>query len=318
VLRLACAVLAAAAVLTACSAGVDTTRSVSARTTVAAPTSGADSGPVDPALTEAKLRAVDPCGLLDARLLGDIGTPSGQPSGDPFQGCNAKVTVNGQQTTITVTLGAAVPELDHDAIALAGLRVLEAKQDASCTEKAVTQDAPSRAIVVRIDAKGGDPCAVGKQAMTAVIARIRTAPPALPAGDSVMATVDPCTLVDRATVASLVGPQAKLDSSSLHDCAWRQNGMTLEVSAKIGVNPAVPGFDKPPTPVDLGGVAGYQADSSTSYPSCTVQWADRPLAGDHGEVVTVYVGNGQKTPGVDTCGHAVAAGKIVVAKLPKS
>jgi len=318
VLRLACTVLAAAVVLTACSPGVDLTRSVSARTDVAAPTSGADSGPVDPALTEAKLRAVDPCGLRDTRLLGDIGTPSGQPSGDPFQGCHANVTVNGQQTTVSVTLGDAVPELDHDAIALAGLRVLAAKQDASCTDKAVTQDSPSRAIVVRVDAKGGDPCAIGKQALTAVIARIRTAPPQLPAGGSVMAAVDPCTLVDQATIASLVGPQARLDSESLHDCAWRQNGMTLEVNAKIGVNPAVPGFDTPPTPVDLGGVAGYQSDSSTAYPSCTVQWADRPLSGDHGEVVTVYVGNGQKTPGVDTCGHAVAAGKIVAAKLPKS
>ncbi|QUQ71241.1 hypothetical protein [Kutzneria sp. CA-103260] len=317
-LRLACAVFAAAVVLTACSSGVDTTRSVSARTTVAAPTSGADAGPVDPALTEAKLRAVDPCGLLDARLLGDIGTPSGQPSGDAFQGCHAGVTVNGQQVTVSVTLGDAVPELDHDALALAGLRVLAAKQDASCTEKAVTQDAPSRAVVVRVDAKGGDPCGIGKQALTAVIARIRTAPPQLPAGGSVMAAVDPCTLVDQATVAALVGPQARLDSESLHDCAWRQNGITLEIYAKIAGNPAVPGFDKPPTPVDLGGVTAYQSDSSTSYPSCTVQWADRPISGSQGEVVTVYVGNGQKTPGVDTCGRAVAAGKIVTTKLPKS
>ncbi|MFI9384411.1 hypothetical protein [Kutzneria sp. NPDC052558] len=317
-LRLACAVFAAAAVLTACSSGVDTTRSVSARTTVAAPSSGADTGPVDPALTEAKLRAVDPCGLLDTRLLGDLGAPSGQPSGDPFQGCHATVSINGQQATISLTLGDAVPELDHDSIALAGLRVLEAKQDASCTDKAVTQASPSRAVVVRVDAKGSDPCGIGQRALTAVIARIRTAPPQLPAGGSVMAPIDPCGLVDPATIASLVGPQARLDSESLHDCAWRQNGMTLEVSTKISGNPAVPGFDKPPTPVDLGGVTGYQSDSSTSYPSCTVQWADRPLSGDRGEVVTVYVGNGQKTPGVDTCGHAVAAGKIVAAKLPKS
>ena len=186
-LRLTCAVLVAAAALTACSSGVDLTRSVSARTTVAAPTSGADAGPVDPALTEAKLRAVDPCGLLDARLLGDIGTAKGQPSGDPFQGCHANVTINGQQATISVTLGDAVPELDHDAIALAGLRVLEAKLDTGCTEKAVTQDSPSRAIVVRTDLKGGDSCGIGKQVLTAVIARLRTAPPQLPAGGSVMA-----------------------------------------------------------------------------------------------------------------------------------
>ncbi|GAA3433862.1 hypothetical protein [Kutzneria kofuensis] len=75
-LRLACAVLAAAAVLTACSSGVDTTRSVSARTTVATAATGGDSGPVDPAFAEAKLRAVDPCGLLDTKLLGNVGTPA--------------------------------------------------------------------------------------------------------------------------------------------------------------------------------------------------------------------------------------------------
>jgi hypothetical protein len=311
-------VLVVAAVLTACSTGVDTTRSVSARTTVAGSAAG-DTGPVDPAFTEARLRAVDPCGLLDQTLLGTVGTPAGKPSGDPFRGCQATVTVNGQQLAVTVTLGDAAPEQDRDGLALAGLRVLEAKQDKSCTDKAITQSAPSRAIVVRTDAKGdGDACGVGQRVLSAVIARLRTAPPLIPAGSSVMAAVDPCTLVDKATVASFVGPQARLDSESLHDCAWRQNGLTLEVYAKIGLDPKVPGFGQPPTPVDLGGVTAYQSDSSAGYPSCTVQWADQPLADDHGEIVTVYAANGQKTPGVDTCGHAVAAGKIVAAKLPKS
>lgn len=317
-LRLACSVLVAAALLTACSSGVDTTRSVSARTTVAGSTGG-DAGPVDPAFTEDKLRAVDPCGLLDAKLLGNVGTPSGKSAGDPFQGCHADVAVNGQQMTVAVTLGDAAPEQDHDGLALSGLRVLEAKQDKSCTDKAVTQSAPSRAIVVRTDTKGdGNTCAVGQQVLTAVIARMRTAPPQLPAGSSVLSGIDPCSLIDRGTIGSIVGAQAQRDSESLHDCAWRSKGITLEVYGKIGLDPKIPGFDTPPTPVDLGGVTAYRSDSSTSYPSCTVQWADRPLADDHGELVTVYVANGQKLPGVDTCGQAVAAGKIVAANLPKS
>lgn len=308
----------AAAVLTACSSGVDTTRSVSARTTVAAPTSG-DAGPADPAFSEAKLRAVDPCGLLDAKLLGNVGTPSGKSSGDPFQGCTADATVTGQQMSFQLKVGEAVPELDRDAIAVAGLRVLETKQDKGCTDKAVTQSAPSRALVVRTDAKsGGDACAAGKQVLSAVIARLRTAPPQLPAGSSVLAGIDPCTLVDKATIASIVGQQARTDSESLHDCAWRQSGITLEVYGKIGLDPKIPGFDKPPTPVDLGGITAYQSDSSAGYPSCTVSWADQPLADDHGEIVSVYVANGQKLPDFDTCAHAVAAGKIVAAKLPKS
>ncbi|MBB5893877.1 hypothetical protein ACFFS4_22675 [Kutzneria kofuensis] len=318
-LRLACAVLAAAAVLTACSSGVDTTRSVSARTTVATAATGGDSGPVDPAFAEAKLRAVDPCGLLDTKLLGNVGTPGGKPSGDPFRGCQATVTVNGQQLSVTVTLGDAVPEWDRDAIPLDGMRVLEARQNTSCTDKAVTQSSPTRAIVVRTEAKGGgEPCATGRQVLSGVIARIRTAPPQIQAGSSVVAGTDPCTLIDKATVTSIVGPQPRLDSESLYDCAWRQNGITLEVYAKIGLDPAVPGFDTPPTPVDLGGVSAYRSDTSTAYPSCTVQWADRPLSQQRGEIVTVYVANGQKIAGFDTCGQAVAAGKIVAAKLPKS
>jgi hypothetical protein len=317
VLRLACAVLAAVAVLTACSANVDTTRSVAGRTTIAGQPGG-DTGPVDPAFAEAKLRAVDPCALLDTKLLGAVGTANGKPHGDPFQGCKAQVTVDGQDETVTVTLGDVVPEWDRDALSLAGMRVLEARQSGSCTDKAVTQASPTRAMVVRVEAKGGEPCAVGRQVLSGVIARIRTAPPQIPVGSSVMAGTDPCSLIDRGTVATIVGDQAKRDSESLYDCAWRQKGITLEVYGKIGGDPSVAGFDAPPTPVDLGGVTAYRSDSSTSYPSCTLKWADRPLANSVGEVVTVYVANGQKIPGFDSCAQAVAAGKIVAANLPKS
>ena len=317
-LRLACSVLVAAALLTACAANVDTTRSVAARITVPGQPGG-DTGPVDPAFAEGKLRAVDPCGLLDAKLLGNVGTPGGKSDGDPFQGCTANVAVNGQQMTVAVTLGAAVPEQDRDAIVLAGMRVLEAKQDKGCTDKAVTQSVPSRAIVVRTDAKaGGDACAVGKQVLSAVIARLRTAPPLLATGSVALSSVEPCSLIDRGTIGTIVGGDPQRDSESLHDCAWRYKGITLEVSAKIATDPSVPGFGQPPTPVDLGGVTAYRSDTSTSYPSCQVQWAGGPLADQRGAVVTVYVANGQKKPGVDTCGDAVAAGKIVVALLPKN
>lgn len=314
-LRLACAALVAAALLTACS-GPDLTRSVSARTTVDATAGGDNAGPVDPAFAEDKLRAADPCGLLDAKLLGNVGTPGGKPTGDPFQGCRADVTVGGQKMTVQVRLGDAVPEADRDAIALAGLRVVESKQDTSCTDKAVTQSSPSRAIVLRTEAKtGGDPCAVGKQVLAAVIARLRTAPPAVRAGSSVMAGKDPCTLVDQATVTAVVGEKARLDSESLYDCAWRLNGVSLDVSARIGIDPAVPGFDDPPVPVDLGGVKAYR---STTSSGCEVAWADMPLQDDSGEIVTVKVLNSPGASGVDVCDRAVAAGKIVASKLPRS
>ena len=317
-LRFACAVLAAIAVLTACSPAVDTSRSVAGRNTITGQPGG-DAGPVDPAFTEQKLRAVDPCALLDSKLLGAVGTPNGKPAGDPFQGCKAQVTVDGQQATVTVTLGDAVPEWDRDALSLAGLRVLEARQTAGCTDKAVTQASPTRAMVVRVEAKGGEPCAVGRQVLSGVIARIRTAPPQIPAGSSVLAGADPCSLIDRGTVGSIVGDQWKRDSESLYDCAWRQKGITLEVYGKIGGDPSVAGFDAAPTPVDLGGgVTAYRSDTSTAYPSCTLKWADRPPANSVGEIVTVYVANGQKIPGFDSCAQAVAAGKIVAANLPKS
>jgi hypothetical protein len=318
VLRLACAVLAAVALLTACSPNVDTSRSVAGRNTVTGQPAG-DAGPVDPAFTEAKLRTVDPCALLDSKLLGPVGTLTGKPHGDPFQGCKAQVTVDGQQSTITVTLGDAVPEWDRDALSLAGMRVLEARQTGSCTDKAVTQASPTRAVVVRAEVKGGEPCAVGRQVLTGVIARLRTAPPLIPVGSSVMVGTDPCSLIDRATIAAIVPGEAKRDSESIYDCAWRQKGVTLEVYGKIGGDPSVAGFDVAPTPVDLGGgVTAYRSDTSTAYPSCTLKWADRPMANGTGEIVTVYVANGQKLPDFDTCAKAVAAGKIVVANLPKS
>ncbi|MEV6612144.1 hypothetical protein [Kutzneria sp. NPDC051319] len=316
-LRLACAVVAAAALLTACSPTVDTTRSVTGRTTVAGQPAG-DLGPVDPAFAEAGLRAVDPCALLDAKLLSTVGTLGAKPAGDPFQGCRAEITVGGQQMTVTVTLGDIVPEWDRDALSLAGMRVLEARQSGSCTDKAVTQGSPTRAVVVRTEAKGGEPCAVARQVLSGVIARIRTAPPKIAAGSSVMAGTDPCSLIDRDTVNKIVGDQPKRDSESLYDCAWRQKGITLEVYAKIGGDPSVAGFDAPPTPVDLGGVTAYRSDTSTSYPSCTLTWSDRPMSQGRGEVVVVYVANGQKIAGFDPCAQAVAAGKIVAANLPKS
>jgi hypothetical protein len=320
VLRLACAVLAAVALLTACSPNVDTTRSVAGRNTITGQPEG-NTAAMDPAFTETKLRLVDPCALLDGKLLDAVGTLDGKPAGDPFQGCKAQVTVDGVQNTITVTLGDAVPEWDRDALSLAGMRVLEARQTGSCTDKAVTQASPTRAVVVRAEVKGGEPCAVGRQVLTGVIARIRTAPPRVPMGSSVLAGngTDPCTLIDRGTIASIVPGDAKRDSESLYDCAWRQKGVTLEVYGKIGGDPSVAGFDAAPTPVDLGGgVTAYRSDTSTGYASCTLKWADRPMANGLGEIVTVYVANGQSLPGFDTCAKAVAAGKIVVANLPKS
>jgi hypothetical protein len=319
VLRLACAVLAAVALLTACSPNVDTSRSVAGRNTITGQPEG-NVASVDPAFSETKLRTVDPCALLDSKLLDAVGTLDGKPHGDPFQGCKAQVTVDGLQNTITVTLGDAVPEWDRDALSLAGMRVLEARQTGSCTDKAVTQASPTRAVVVRAEVKGGEPCAVGRQVLTGVIARIRTAPPRIPMGSSVMAGKDPCLLVDRGTIFAIVpGGDPKRDSESLYDCAWRQKGVTLEVYGKIGGDPSVAGFDTPPTPVDLGGgVTAYQSNTSTAYPSCTLKWADRPMANGVGEIVTVYVANGQNLPGFDTCAKAVVAGKIVVANLPKS
>ncbi|MFC0543959.1 hypothetical protein [Kutzneria chonburiensis] len=318
-LRLACAVLAAVALLTACSPNVDTTRSVAGRNTVTGQPEG-NTAAMDPAFTETKLRLVDPCALLDDKLLAAVGTPDGKPHGDPFQGCKAQVTVDDVQNTVTVTLGDAVPEWDRDALSLAGMRVLEARQTGSCTDKAVTQASPTRAVVVRAEVKGGEPCAVARQVLTGVIARIRTAPPRVPMGSSVMAGQDPCLLVDRATIFAIVpGGDPKRDSESLYDCAWRQKGVTLEVYGKIGSDPSVAGFDAAPTPVDLGGgVTAYRSDTSAGYPSCTLKWADRPMADGVGEIVTVYVANGQKLPDFDTCAKAVVAGKIVVANLPKS
>lgn len=317
-LRLACAVLAAVALLTACSPNVDTSRSVAGRNTITGQPEG-NVATVDPAFSETKLRTVDPCALLDGKLLDAVGTLNGKPHGDPFQGCKAQVTVDGQQDTVAVTLGDAVPEWDRDALSLAGMRVLESRQTGSCTDKAVTQASPTRAVVVRTEAKGGEPCAVGRQVLSGVIARIRTAPPRIPVGSSVMAGTDPCSLIDRGTIAAIVPGEPKRDSESLYDCAWRQKGVTLEVYGKIGGDPSVAGFDTPPTPVDLGGgVTAYRSDTSTAYPSCTLKWADRPMANGVGEIVTVYVANGQKLPGFDTCAKAVVAGKIVVANLPKS
>ncbi|GAA0599894.1 hypothetical protein GCM10010174_14430 [Kutzneria viridogrisea] len=310
-----CAVLAAVA-LTACTPGADQARSVSPRTAVQATATGVaiNKGPTDPAFAADRLRAVDPCGLLDKKTQALVGTP-GEAAGNPFTGCQVSMKDgSGQAMQLSLDLGSPISEVKKDATTeLAGTRVLETRQGSGCMDKAITQDTPGLGLVLRVDAKGGtDPCEVARKLVTAVLGRLRTAPPAMNNPKGTLAVVDPCALVDKATVDSLVGTSATAQPQQLHECLWRQPGVLLYVTFRMSGDPSMPVLEHKTTPVDLGGLTAYQLPNISTLAGCSVSWWPRATAAASETVVIRYDAEG------DSCAKAVAAAKVVAGKLPRS
>lgn len=274
----------------------------------------------DPAFTADKLRAINPCGLLDYDTLRPLGDPSdsssdgfvGSPSG--LDNCNIDMKdFHRNDLSVGVMVGSEVT-MNGSHRTLSGMPVLEQPNNDECEEQIITPN-PQIGIVVDIHTHYAA-CVPARQITTAMINHIRANPPKRQVSAGSLSMADPCGTVDDPTVTAATGPTSTEVRKSLYDCEWDGGPLTLSVSFSIGDAQLPNGGQATPRPIDLGGVTGYQGQPDTQ--SCEIGWNVRPAGAPHQfELVYVEVENlGQ--PMVDTCAKTVPAAKVVLTKVPKT
>ena len=273
----------------------------------------------DPAFTAAKLRAIDPCGLLDHDTLHSQGEPAdtssdafvGTPSG--FDNCTVHMkTFHHSDLSVGVMVGAETSTVGSRTV-ISGMAVLEEENPDECDELILTQD-PKIGIMVQIQTHYG-PCVTARQITTAMIDHIRTNPPKRQTSAGSLSMLDPCDTVDGPTAAATVGPAPRETRKTLYTCNWDAGPLDLSVAFWVG-DAQVPNYGQAtPQPVDLGGVTGYQVLPDKQ--SCEIGWNARPAGAPHQfEVVYVEVETLGVQP-VDTCAKALPAAKAVLTKVSK-
>nr|BFE48525.1 DUF3558 domain-containing protein [Saccharothrix mutabilis subsp. capreolus] len=325
------AVLCALLVVAGCAAGGDLAKHKPyPRSTVKAnaeavsesgtqPTTPADGKPVDAVFAPDKLRLVNPCELLDRKLLEQVGKP-GQVSATGFSRCsNFMEDQAGKDLAVTIEVGQTMTsEVKNADKTLAGLKSYEQTLDNdACFVSVITQEKPALGITVQIGYKDGDACAPGRKVMEGALKTIRERGAVRnPAKDSLV-TLDPCTLPDKAVVDAAATASYRQYPYGLHSCSWVGDDRELTFDLRSTYVPDDRKFDDKQTDVDLGGVKGYQLDNTGAFPSCTVKWVHRLDSGDDGEVVEVKSA-GPKKSEFDRCAAAVAFAKGILPKLPKA
>ncbi|HJP77676.1 MAG TPA: hypothetical protein VJ914_25635 [Pseudonocardiaceae bacterium] len=273
----------------------------------------------DPAFTVDKLRAIDPCGLLDRDTLhpqgeaqdGSIDEYPGTPNG--LDDCAIDMqTFHHSPLRVEVAVGAEVTPTGS-VTSVAGLPVREQSLSGECYEQIIT---PSPKIGIQVEVRTQyASCVTARDVTTAMINHIRTNPPKRPSTAGSLSTIDPCATVEDPTAAAAIGSASTQARPSLYECDWHGGPLSLSVAFTVG-DAQVPNYGQAaPQPVDLGGVTGYQVrpDGQT----CEIGWNVRPIGASHQfELVYVTVTNLGTQP-VDTCAKTVAVAKSAKTKVPQ-
>ena len=275
--------------------------------------------PADPAFAADKLRLLDPCKLLDADTLKELGKPDDAVPGGFSRCSNFMKDKDGKELSITVEVGQTMTsEVKKADKKIAGLPSYEQVLEGSaCFVSVITQDDPGLAFTVQIGYKDGDGCVPGRKVAESVVklAKGKTAVRTPPKGSVI--TVDPCALPSDAAVLEATVKTPRVYPYGLHNCSWVGDDAEMTLDFRGGFVPKDDKFDSKQTEVDLGGVKGYQIDSNTSFPSCTIKWVQ--LRGDDDEGETVEVKSaGPKKAEFDRCAKAQAFAKALLPKLPRA
>lgn len=309
--------ICAAALLAGCATAhsTDTRRTDSTRATVASD-AGPGQGANSTSFASAKLRTVDPCGLLDRNTLSQLGTSAEPATQNDIDSCRADLSDgNGKDLGIEVAIGGDLASSTPSGT-IAGLPVKEEASDTDCSERLITQHDPTTGIEVRVNYIGDSACLIARQTAGLVVNRIRTNAPQRPDSVSSLAVIDPCDTIDNATAENLtaVGPERSVEG--LFKCDWQAGDYDLSVEFTLDGNPKNDTVSGTPQPVDVG-VPAYAFSSNDVYPSCDVKWQVRSLGpgSEQGEVVDVQFGD-VLGGSLDPCTQAEAAAKVVATKVP--
>ncbi|MFB9432763.1 hypothetical protein [Streptoalloteichus tenebrarius] len=320
---LAVVLTAAAVVLAGCGSSEDLAKVTYPRSTVpaagAANTTGTTpnlpEGPVEPAFALDKLRAIDPCKLLDKEFLSQLGTPNEPTLGGYSKCSNYMKDKAGKKLSVSMTIGESLLGVKTNA-EVAGLHAHVDGESIgkTCFVKAVTQGGKMpMGLTFQIGVDEGDACAPGRRIVEYVVERVRKQPPQRAAEPGTLATIEPCSLLDQAGRAEALGGETTERRNGLNECTWSASGM--EVSVNLLLTSA--GFGDTGDPVDVNGVKAKQRKKDTSvYPSCQIFWEHRKTAGNRAETVRVEMQNIKKA-NVDPCAKAIGAAKAMLPKLPK-
>ncbi|GAB2818642.1 hypothetical protein GCM10027200_17630 [Lentzea nigeriaca] len=333
----ATAVVAAAALLMAgCSSGPGLAKTNSPRRTVQAVADASSTDPsvkpsaqpgkpVDPAFAAERLRLVFPCALMEKELLQSLGTPSKYTSSNYTRCSNYMKDKAGKTLNLTVEIGYSLTstEVKNATRQVAGLKSGEQKLTSSCFVSAVTQENPAQAVRVQVSTGSGDqgvadPCEPGRKVLEGVVRKLRGNPQKYnpPKGSPV--ELDPCTVVDKATLAPVVGASPRMFAFGLHQCSWTGQSAQMQLEFKTARVPKDGKFDPKSTEVDLGGgVKGYQALKDGAFPTCELVLVRTKDSSDAGEIAEFSVG-ASKDKELDRCQAAQAFVKAVLPGLPSA
>jgi hypothetical protein len=332
----ATAVVAAAALLVAgCATGPGLAKTNSPRRTVQAGTDASSTDPsakpsaqpnkpVDPAFAAERLRLVNPCALIEKEVLQAVGTPSRYTSSSYTRCSNYMKDKAGKTLNVSLDIGYSLTSTDvkNATKQLAGLKSGEQKLSSSCFVTAVTQENPAQAVRVQVTTGTGDqaaePCEPGRKVLEGAVRKLRGNPQKYtpPRGSPV--EVDPCAIVDKATLAPVLGASPRSLAFGLHQCSWTGPDAQMQLDFKTARIPKDGKFDDKSVEVDLGGgVKGYQAFKDGAFPTCELIVVRTKDSSDAGEIAEFIVA-GSKTKQLDRCQAAQAFAKAVLPSLPSA
>jgi hypothetical protein len=308
----------AAVALVGCTSAnaVGTPRTHSTRTTVSSDANGATSSN-NTDFASAKLRTIDPCGLLDNTTLSQLGKSTEPAAQSDIDSCQANLEDGkGKDIDVEVAIGSDHLASNKPTGTIAGLPAKEETDSTECEEWLTTQRDPTTGIEVRVvyNASGG--CVIARQLAGLVASRIRTNAPQRAAGVNSLAVIDPCDTIDDAQAENLTAVGPDRTAEGLFSCDWSAGDYDLSVQFTLDGNPKDDTYETTPQPVDVG-VPAYAFATNDVYPSCDVKWVARTLGhgGDQNEVVDVQFGD-VLGGSLDPCTQAEAAAKIVATKVP--
>ncbi|SDM99218.1 Protein of unknown function [Allokutzneria albata] len=316
--------LSAAFLLAGCGNQADLAKVTHPRTVVPAkvaqkPQPNTPPRPVEPAFASERLRAVDPCQLMDTPTLSQFGVPATSRMVALADCANYMKDGSGKRLSITLRLGQNVTLLDTaKTTKVGGLTTVESTSTTTCFVKSITQEGSSViGIVAQVDYEG-DSCDVGRRLNETVINRIRTNPP-LRAQDNkgTLTVVDPCTVFPAVTATELVGGTPSLYPSDMYRCTWRRDSLAFGIEFNDATDPKDSSLNKKAQVVTIDGITGYQRKEDSYNASCRIEWLHKATTGGRGEVVTVNFDNNKKGVEVDVCAKATTVVKALLPKLPK-
>ncbi|CAM3730776.1 serine/threonine-protein kinase [Kibdelosporangium persicum] len=253
------------------------------------------SSPPDP-LTVDKLRAVNPCALLDGVPVPGSAPLRPNPPSD-FDSCEFRTNADMVVLAIGATTSTGgTPELFD------GLPGFVDTGTSGCEARVPLLSRPGWAVLVRAQTGRWDTlCERAKTVLTEAIKRIREGRAQWDQAGS-LAALNPCEVIGKALAERVLGSAVQVVQRSLRVCEWET--ATTSLSLQFMRTPALPG-----EPVRVAGITMYQRKPDEG--GCDLHWVHRQATAGLAEAVNITYGGKDGDP----CSQARQFAEAVVPVL---